>query len=140
MPYLPTHPRRGLRPGDEVIHVGEGITYRGIRGRVMSVRGSKVNGEVMIMWDHKMTAMKYSIHWCRRMLGVHVNSLRINYEDFNGQKYVSKYLHYAFHKDAVVRGFAITSHATMKHQVDTRERRKEAAAAQVDVMGDYQRA
>ena len=96
MSYLATHPRRGFRPGDEVIHVGDGVSYRGRLGRVVSVHGSKANGHIKVMWDHKMTAMEYSIHWSLCSLGVHINCLRQQYHDFDGRKYAAKYMHYGF--------------------------------------------
>ncbi|UKH48783.1 hypothetical protein QNH07_gp18 [Aeromonas phage BUCT696] len=120
MSYLATHPRRGFRPGDEVIHVGEGVSYRGRLGRVVSVHGSKANGHIKVMWDHKMTAMEYSIHWSLCSLGVHINCLRQQYHDFDGRKYAAKYMHYGFCGGDVCKGFAMTPHRTMKAQTDAK--------------------
>ena len=120
MSYLATHPRRGFRPGDEVIHVGEGISYRGRLGRVVSVHGSKANGYIKVMWDHKMTAMEYSIHWALCKLAVHINCLRQQYHDFDGRKYAAKYMHYGFSGGEVIKGFAMTPHQTMKEQTDAK--------------------
>lgn len=120
MSYLATHPRRGFRPGDEVIHVGEGISYRGRLGRVVSVHGSKANGYIKVMWDHKMTAMEYSIHWALCKLAVHINCLRQQYHDFDGRKYTSKYMHYGFSGGEVIKGFAMTPHQAMKEQTDAK--------------------
>lgn len=122
MPYLPTHPRRCFREGDDVIHVGEGLSYRGKLGRVVKVSGSKANGNVSVLWDHQMTPQTYSIAWCKRMLGVHINCLRISYHDFNGRRYVDKYLPYAFRKCDVKSGFFIKPHADMKELVDYLDR------------------
>lgn len=143
MHYLPIHPRRALRVGDDVIHVGEGSTYRGKLGRVVMVYGSKSCGQVKILWDHRQSPMEYSIGWCLRMLGVHVNCLRVNYQDFHGKTYVDKYLHWAFSKHDVVKGFFLTPHHTMKAQEDEKLRAEEQCRVQhceVDVMSDYQRA
>ena len=118
MPYLATHPRRGFKPGDEVIHVGEGVSYRGRLGRVISVHGSLTNGYIKVLWDHKMTAMEYSIGWARASLGVHIHNLRNDYDSFQGRKYVAKYLHHAFQRGHVIPGFRIMPHSTMKAQVD----------------------
>lgn len=120
MSYLATHPRRGFRPGDEVIHVGEGVSYRGRLGRVVSVHGTKANGHIKVMWDHKMTAMEYSIHWSLCSLGVHINCLRQQYHDFDGRKYAAKYMHYGFCGGDVCKGFAMTPHRTMKAQTDAK--------------------
>lgn len=120
MSYLATHPRRGFRPGDEVIHVGEGVSYRGRLGRVMSVYGSKSNGHIKVMWDHKMTAMEYSIGWALASLGVHINCLRQQYHDFDGRKYASKYMHYGFCGGDVVKGFTMVTHQKMKALTDVK--------------------
>lgn len=120
MSYLATHPRRGFRPGDEVIHVGEGIFYRGRLGRVVSVHGSKASGYIKVMWDHKMTAMEYSIHWALCKLAVHINCLRQQYHDFDGRKYASKYMHYGFCGGDVVRGFTMIPHEEMKASTDAK--------------------
>lgn len=120
MAYLATHPRRGFRPGDEVIHVGEGVSYRGRLGRVMSVHGSKSSGHIKVLWDHKMTAMEYSIGWALVNLGVHINCLRQQYHDFDGRKYTSKYMHYGFSGGEVIHGFTMTPHRTMKAQTDAK--------------------
>lgn len=114
MGYLATHPRRGFRPGDEVIHVGEGVSYRGRLGRVISVHGSKSNGHIKILWDHKMTALEYSIGWALVNLGVHINCLRQQYHDFDGRKYASKYMHYGFSGGDVTKGFTVVPHSRMK--------------------------
>lgn len=129
MSYLATHPRRGFRPGDEVIYVGEGVSYRGRLGRVMSVHGTKANGHIKVMWDHKMTAMEYSIHWALRSLGVHINCLRQFYNDFTGQRYVHKYMHYGFCGGDVRTGFAMKTHSEMKKQVDAKAAVEKAMVA-----------
>lgn len=120
MSYLATHPRRGFRPGDEVIHVGEGVSYRGRLGRVVSVHGSKANGHIKVMWDHKMTAMEYSIHWSLCSLGVHINCLRQQYHDFDGRKYAARYMHYGFCGGDVVKGFTMVTHQKMKAETDVK--------------------
>ena len=118
MAYLATHPRRGFRPGDEVIHVGEGVSYRGRLGRVMSVHGSKSSGHIKVLWDHKMTAMEYSIGWALVNLGVHINCLRQQYHDFDGRKYASKYMHYGFSGGDVIKGFTMVPHGRMKKETE----------------------
>lgn len=120
MSYLATHPRRGFRPGDEVIHVGEGISYRGRLGRVVSVHGSKANGYIKVVWDHKMTEMEYSIHWALCKLAVHINCLRQQYHDFDGRKYASKYMQYGFCGGDVVKGFTMVPHGRMKSETDAK--------------------
>ena len=120
MAYLATHPRRGFRPGDDVIHVGEGVSYRGRLGRVMSVHGSKSSGHIKVLWDHKMTAMEYSIGWALVNLGVHINCLRQQYHDFDGRKYASKYMHYGFSGGDVIKGFTMVPHGRMKTETDTK--------------------
>ena len=136
MPYLATHPRRGFKPGDEVIHVGEGVSYRGRLGRVMSVHGSLTNGHIKVLWDHKMTAMEYSIGWARASLGVHIHNLRNDYDSFHGRKYVAKYLHHAFQRGHVIPGFQIMPHSTMKAQVDATV---EAAVKTIDPLKELQK-
>ena len=139
MAYLATHPRRGFRPGDEVIHVGEGVSYRGRLGRVVSVHGPKSCGHIKVVWDHKMTAMEYSIHWALRNLGVHINCLRQNYPDFDGRKYAAKYMHYGFCGGDVVKGFILTTHSIMKHQTDAKQTVEAACeASDHSIMQRYQ--
>ena len=142
MSYLPIHPRRALRVGDEVIYVGEGASYRGKLGRVVMVYGSKSSGQVKILWDHRSYPMEYSITWCIRMLGVHVNCLRVNYPDFHGKTYVDKYMHWAFQKGDVVEGYFLTPHHTMKAKEDAKlkaEEKEQVEHCKVDVMSDFHR-
>ena len=129
MSYLATHPRRGFRPGDEVIHVGEGVSYRGRLGRVMSVHGPKSSGHIKVLWDHKMTPMEYSIGWALVNLGAHINCLRQQYHDFDGRKYTSKYMHYGFCGGDVCKGFTMTTHRTMKEKTDAKQAVEEALIA-----------
>lgn len=136
MPYLATHPRRGFKPGDEVIHVGEGVSYRGRLGRVMSVHGPKSSGHIKVLWDHKTTAMEYSIGWALVNLGAHINCLRQQYHDFDGRKYASKYMHHAFQRGHVIPGFQIMPHSTMKAQVDATV---EATVKTIDPLKELQK-
>jgi hypothetical protein len=119
--FLPTHPVRRFGVGDIVCHNGEGKSYRGRTGRVMTIDHTKK--KLCVRFDDTHDTLWYSIAWSKKYLRVSLKSLN-DTRGFNGEEFVEKYKKYARCAKDLETAISI-GHSEMKLKVDARTAMKE---------------
>ena len=133
--FLPTHPKRGFREDDLVLHNGQGASYRGLVGKIRRIENQFGHCEIIVGYDNAYRdEVDYTVAWALENLLVCCVDLMEKPcgPAFNQEYYVGKYYREAV-TAAEVASFGKkhpVSHAGLKRLVDaavpTSERRSHA--------------
>ena len=122
--FLPTHPRRGFREDDLVLHNGQGASYRGCVGRIRRIINQFGHCKIIVGYDNAYRdEVDYNVAWALENLLVCCVDLMEKPcgPAFNQEYYVGKYYREAV-TAAEVAGLGKKhpiSHAGLKQLVDT---------------------
>ena len=92
--FLPTHPKRGFKKGDRVLHNGQGASYRGLVGVVSKVSQGGHDNKIIIQYDNAYRdEVDYTIAWALENLLVCTVDLMEKScgPEFNQEYFVGKY-------------------------------------------------
>ena len=121
--FLPTHPKRGFREDDLVLHNGQGASYRGLVGRIRRIENQFGHCKIIVGYDNAFRdEAEYSVAWALENLLVCCVDLMEKPcgPVFNQEYYVGKYYREAV-TAAEVASFGKkhpVSHAGLKRLVD----------------------
>ena len=122
--FLPTHPKRGFREDDLVLHNGQGASYRGLVGRIRRIENQFGHCKIIVGYDNAFRdEVDYTVAWALENLLVCCVDLMEKPcgPAFNQEYYVGKYYREAV-TAAEVASFGKkhpVSHAGLKRLVDT---------------------
>ena len=122
--FLPTHPKRGFREDDLVLHNGQGASYRGLVGRIRRIENQFGHCKIIVGYDNACRdEVDYTVAWALENLLVCCVDLMEKPcgPAFNQEYYVGKYYREAV-TAAEVASFGKKhpiSHAGLKRLVDT---------------------
>lgn len=121
--FLPTHPKRGFREDDLVLHNGQGASYRGLVGRIRRIENQFGHCKIIVGYDNAFRdEVDYTVAWALENLLVCCVDLMEKPcgPAFNQEYYVGKYYREAV-TAAEVASFGKKhpiSHAGLKRLVD----------------------
>ena len=121
--FLPTHPKRGFREDDLVLHNGQGASYRGLVGRIRRIENQLGHCKIIVGYDNAYRdEVDYTVAWALENLLVCCVDLMEKPcgPAFNQEYYVGKYYREAV-TAAEVASFGKkhpVSHAGLKRLVD----------------------
>ena len=121
--FLPTHPKRGFRQDDLVLHNGQGAPYRGLVGRIRRIENQFGHCKIIVGYDNACRdEVDYTVAWALENLLVCCVDLMEKPcgPAFNQEYYVGKYYREAV-TAAEVASFGKkhpVSHAGLKRLVD----------------------
>ena len=121
--FLPTHPKRGFREDDLVLHNGQGASYRGLVGRIRRIENQFGHCKIIVGYDNAFRdEVDYNVAWALENLLVCCVDLMEKPcgPAFNQEYYVGKYYREAV-TAAEVASFGKkhpVSHAGLKRLVD----------------------
>ena len=121
--FLPTHPKRGFREDDLVLHNGQGASYRGLVGRIRRIENQFGHCKIIVGYDNAYRdEVDYTVAWALENLLVCCVDLMEKPcgPAFNQEYYVGKYYREAV-TAAEVASFGKKhpiSHAGLKRLVD----------------------
>ena len=121
--FLPTHPKRGFREDDLVLHNGQGASYRGLVGRIRRIENQFGHCKIIVRYDNAFRdEVDYTVAWALENLLVCCVDLMEKPcgPAFNQEYYVGKYYREAV-TAAEVASFGKkhpVSHAGLKRLVD----------------------
>ena len=121
--FLPTHPKRGFREDDLVLHNGQGASYRGLVGRIRRIVNQFEQCKIIVGYDNAFRdEAEYSVAWALENLLVCCVDLMEKPcgPAFNQEYYVGKYYREAV-TAAEVASFGKkhpVSHAGLKRLMD----------------------
>ena len=121
--FLPTHPKRGFREDDLVLHNGQGASYRGLVGRIRRIVNQFGQCKIIVEYNNAFRdEAEYSVAWALENLLVCCVDLMEKPcgPAFNQEYYVGKY-----YREAVTAAEVASldkkhpvSHAGLKRLVD----------------------
>ena len=121
--FLPTHPKRGFREDDLVLHNGQGASYRGCVGKIRRIENQFGHCKIIVGYDNACRdEVDYTVAWALENLLVCCVDLMEKPcgPAFNQEYYVGKYYREAV-TAAEVASFSRkhpVSHAGLKRLVD----------------------